>query len=330
MGNILRDRDSMINEVINTLMQYQATKTGDTHSLFTGIKDFRIDELEMLEFLFENCSETIKTLEKECEKYQQEFKKNPSVSWLIMQTTFELNKIYHFGWLTMKENNILDTVKDISEISMKDRHIKYLNQLRSIEPNIDEMFIKAYNQCYSNLNFYRTEQCFTYLYNELTYEEFNMFYGDFATACPSGIHTTYFDRRNYGYHIMDTEGNFCGTINFIQKDLEKNNGYEWMYRAVTKFPDHRYMNKAKAEIDVEILREFRNLIGISDLDWKVVFANHHDFEYQAGDSIFKHIDVPRGFVGEYRKASKDINKKYAPIIAQINSDFKESKEFRII
>jgi hypothetical protein len=78
--------NEMMVKAIETLKRYESTKTGYSRINFAGYEDLRVDEIEMLEFLFENCPETLDALVEVCEKFKAEFQKPSSVSWLVMQT----------------------------------------------------------------------------------------------------------------------------------------------------------------------------------------------------------------------------------------------------
>jgi len=340
MTKLLNHKDSMMNDVINTLIQYEFTKTG-YHSLFTCIKDFGIDELEMLEFLFENCPETVKTLEQECEKYQQEFKKPSSVSWLLMQTTFTLKRTYDydFGWLKNKKVDALDTITDILEIHMKERHIKYLSQLRELRTDIDATFIEAFNQTQPLLNPFRIEQTLFYLRESLEYEGIKTSYSDFVQAVPftfTGDWKPYFCKSNFGYYIVDNNGHYSGDIFMIHKDLDRNQPLQWWYTSSIA-PESWHMDKALAKVKVEKLRELRGLAEFKNLDWKVIYANKNDMRennpfrglsYEQNLLAKKHeiieTDIPKGCIGKQCQAAKEIEKKYKPIINQVNLDFRKS------
>jgi len=310
-------QNEMMNKVIEVLKRYGSTKTGDTHKAFNGYEDLKIDEIEMLEYLFTYCSETLEALEKVCEHYKEEFNKSNSVSVLIMRTTFELDKIYNFGWLNSSKVDVPDTIKDIKEIPMKNRYIRYLSKLREIMPGIEEMFVSAYNQIQPHLNFLRIEQVFQYLQEELEYQGIKIPYAELDQACPHLVKRPYFSRANYGYYIVDNHGCFDGHIY-----LSPNN---WTYIAL-KSPSRWHGNKSLGEISIQKLRELRDLAGFSkDLDWELVYANYHDMQkndpFKGAEKFIEiSIEIPKRMKGKHRLALKDICNKFKPIITGINQD----------
>lgn len=306
----------MINKTIEVLKRYESTKTGDSHKAFKGYEDLKIDEVEMLEHLFTYCPETLETLEQICEEY----KKPNSVSVLIMRTTLVLDRTYNFGWLNYSKVDVLDTIKDISEIQMKDRYVRYLSKLREVKPEIDEMFIEAYNQTQPHLNFLRIEQVFEYLEEELEYQGIKIPYAERDQACLHLVKRPYFSRGNYGYYIVDNYNCYAGHI-YLSPD-------NWNYMAL-KSPDRWHGNKALAEITVHKLRELRDLAGLKDLDWEVVYANYHDMhrlETQRTETFIEiNIEIPKGMKGKHRKVLKDICNKFKPIINDINQNWTAKK-----
>ena len=338
MTNISTETKMNIKEAVEVLKRYEATKTEYSRINFAGVEDFPIDEIEMLDFLFENCPETLETLKQVCEHYKEEFKKSSSSSWLIMQTSFALNKTYHFGWLNNSKVEKLDSISDISEIPMKDRYIKYLNILKTLKPDIEQMFIDAYNQCQPHLNFLRIEQTFSYIYDELEYITLKPSYVEFYEACPHRVGRPYFSRSNYGYYIVDTNGHYSGQIFLMNKDIDKTQPLQWWYTANIS-PDRWHGNKALADITVDKLRELRDIAGFSNLDWEVVYVNMHDI--RAKDPLrnlnykerlvarvheIVEVDIPKGQIRHMKQASKDISQKYAPIVKGINQAWRAKQE----
>lgn len=316
-----------MNKVIQVLISNNMRKTG-TFSEFTGYQELRIDEIEMLDFLLDFDGAYEKFIE-----FTQEHK-GEYVDMPIWKLDLYLHSIHNFGYHNSSKVTELDTIQDISEIELKPRHEVFLTILKGIKPDIEKLFVEAYNQTHKERNPFRVEQVLFYLRELLEYEGIKTDYKDFIKAVPhtfSADWKPYFCESNYGFYILDNNNCYSGEIFLSPKDLDNKNELEWTYMA-SQSPNRWHGNKALAEITVEKLRALRDLSGLSeDLDWKVVYANYNDMReidpfrgmdnieaYCAGQTVFIHKEVPKGFKGKHKQALKEINKKFAPIIKEIN------------
>jgi hypothetical protein len=321
-----------MNKAVEIFINYECTKTGYSHTKFAGFEDFAVDEVEMLSYLFENCPETLEIIEQQCEHWKVEFKKANSVSWLVMQSSFALNKIYKFGWMNRNKVDELDTIKDISEIDLKPNHIHYLNLLREHTPNVDNLFVSYYNQTQRHMNPFRVEQVFHVLKNN------KIPYGEYTKAVKhaiSGDWTPYFAKSNYGYYIVDNYGCFAGQLFLSPKDFDTKE-LDWTYMA-SRNADRWHGDKNRAETEVKKLYELNKIAGIEGLSWEVKYLNRNDIpdvlakydkwiDKHNNSHLFINKDIPKGKKTEHRKLSSDVHKKFKEILNQIGEAFRAGKE----
>lgn len=304
-----------LNKAVEILIANGIKKTGGgggRYFPFTGYNDLKISEVEMLEFLigFDGATEKLEELVRE-DKYT-------SLGFAINMLMYWLNKIHAFGFLDSSKVKVLDTVKDMSEIQLKPRHIIFLNILKSLKTDIEKLFVEAYNQTHSHLNPFRVEQVLFYLREFLEYEGIKTEYKDFSEAVPhtfTGDWKPYFCKSNYGYYILDSFGGYGGSLGLYPKNSD-GTGIEWSYMSRRKIVSW-YGSKSGAEASVMKLRNLNSIAGIEGLDWTIKFANMNDVrdlwpnrQYEQGEYIHINKDVPRGCITKHRKQFKEINHKY--------------------
>ena len=221
--------NEMINKAVEVLV---INGMGKKHGLFSNYEELSVSDIEMLEFLTTTCPEAIETLDQQCKKFIKEYPNSVfSASYSIITTRVELDKKYHFGFMKQYPVNSLDTISNISEIPMKDRHVAYLKKLREVKPEIDAMLIEGYNQIHKELNPFRMEQCFNYLYEELESEGIKTSYPDYTKACLDiSINRPYFCKSNWGYYIVDSFGGYEPYLNIYPKN-EDGTGSIWNYNS---------------------------------------------------------------------------------------------------
>ncbi len=318
------DVSEIMSEVTNLFAKQGFTKTGNSHVKFSGYNDFRIDEVEELEFMFTFPDAWGKLFETIEEQKISLRKDDLSVSWIIMKFVFKMNETNYFGWLDRSRVEIHDNKKSISEINLKPRVKTYIEKLKMQFPDkdIEGLFIEIYNQTHQKNNIFRQEQVLTYLVeNDLTIgdKEWN----DFYSAVLQWRGGMYINPKNYGYYIVDTLGNFGGKLYMIQKDLKPRNGWEWVYHVSN---DNWHRCKQTAEAQYNMLRKLRDIANLpKELDWQVVYANSYDMNkrkpsmnielsdcncYCYIDSLFIMKDVPKGCVGKHRQAVKVANEAF--------------------
>ena len=310
-------KESMI-EVTNLFTKQGFTKTCNSHVKFSGYDDFRVDEIEELEFMFTFPDARGKLLETIEEQKVALGKDDISVSWVVMKFGFKMHEENYFGWLDGSKVEVPDTKKSISEIDLKPRIKTYIEKLKVLFPekDIEGLFINIYNHTHQKNNIFRQEQVLTYLVdNDLPIE--NKDWNDFYKAVCEWRGGLYLNPRNYGYYIVDTLGNYGGKLYMVQKDLKPNNGWEWVYHVSN---NNWHGCKQTAESQCRTLKTLRDIAGLPhELDWQVIYANQHDMSdrkpsmdielpecncYIYKDSIFIRKDVPRGCVGKHRQAVK--------------------------
>jgi hypothetical protein len=266
-------------------------------------EDITAKNIELLEFLLLNCPETIKILNKECKKLRLIYRGHHAFEWEVMlqtsyvirQTKVELDKEYHFGFMKKSPVEILDTISDISQIPMKDRHIVYLNKLKEITPNIDidAMFIEFYNQTQKELNPYRVEECLYCIRHELYYKGIEVYRADYSedyyAACNGYEVSPYFYKNNWWYYIKDSFGRYNPSLKLVPKNEDKSET-EWLYRSsrwIKAGGGKGYNSKATARRRIKQFRERNAVAGFEGLDWEIVYLNSYD-------DIFNLMDKEKG------------------------------------
>ncbi|KKQ05054.1 MAG: hypothetical protein US15_C0036G0001, partial [Candidatus Moranbacteria bacterium GW2011_GWF1_36_4] len=268
--------NELINQAVEVLIANGMEKTG-VRSAFTGYQDLRIDEVEMMEFLFQFDDSMDKFNELALEN------KGEPANTPIWKLMYHLNQTYNFGFLNRNKVEVLDTISDISQIQIKPRHLVFLDMLKSIKPNIETLFVGAYNQTQPHFNHFRVEQVLFYLRESLEYEGIDTKYSDFRLAVPhtfTGDWLPYFCKSNYGYYIVDNLfGGYAGSLYITAVD--KGEKPQWYYGS-SNGADRWHGHESTAIAEIEKLRALNSLAGFEDLDWKIVFANRHDVPFRIG------------------------------------------------
>lgn len=331
MKNILNQKDNMFKQVIKTLIQYQIQKTG-YESLFTGLEDLREDEVEMLDFLLEICIKGELTdligqaVDKNEKLWGTAAKHYPlSVSSAIGKIIEILDKKLHFGFRKDADEPVQepDTITDISQINMKDRHIKFLNYLKICHPNVDQMFIETYNRTHKDMSpdFMRIERVFAHIRCELHHVDgIEIPYKIYAAACIHGLNTPYFSRDNYVWSVLDSNGFDDPTFMILDTDIyfNKTNSH-WSYSA--GFGIRFYLTKESSDRHISKLEEIAKFAGF-DLSWKAVCINTRDigkpecpvkcnYRQLSNDVKGIHRDIPRGQIGYHKRFYREIENKYS-------------------
>lgn len=319
--NVYVEVNESMREVTNLFTKQGFTKTGNNHVKFSGYNDFREDEIEKLEFMFTFPDAWERLLETIEESKISLGKDNLSVSWVVMQFVFKMNSTYYFGWLDGSKVLTPDTRKSISEIEIKPRLKAYIEKLKTQFPekNVESLFVEIYNQTHQKNNIYRAEQVLTYLVqNDLRIG--NKDWNDFYSAVIEMYENMYISPDNFGFYVVDTLGNFGGKLFMTQKDLEPNNGWEWIYMVSN---NNWHGNQETAEVSVKNLKAYRDIAGLpKELNWQVIYANSFDMREREPkmnitltdceckiykDSVFIKKDIPVGYVGKHRRAIKAVN-----------------------
>lgn len=303
-----------LNQAAQILINKEAKKSSHSFYPFTGIQDFKLNEVEMLEFLLSNCHETIQTLSQIAEAYE-----NPtSVCVIISRTMYALNKTYKFGFLNRSKCIELDTYSDISEIQMKERHLPLLNKLRELDHETDSKFIEAYNQTHQHLNPFRVEQVFFYLNEQLEYKGIKCLpykiYSDAMIHSFSADWKPYFCLSNYGYYIIDNDGHYAGEFNIHSKEESKGE-FEWGYMASVS--PSRTFTKESADIKVKQNEVISKIAGFDGLSWRVVYANCNDIkdslmglnynERIGREYVHQSVNIPKGKRASQLRMIKELN-----------------------
>ncbi|OCZ49732.1 hypothetical protein [Dehalobacter sp. TeCB1] len=131
--------------------------------------------------------------------------------------------------------------------------------------------------------------------------------------------------EKYGYFIVDTKGNFAGEIYLSRGE---NSSVELVY-ITDIFPRGCYGNKKLAEVNVEILREIKNLFDLKDIDWEVKCVKRNDvfrkIDIGSNNSIFTYVDIPKGQKTKQKKALREIVNRYELIKVEIVKKWKEEQ-----
>jgi hypothetical protein len=120
------------------------------------------------------------------------------------------------------------------------------------------------------------------------------------------------------YVIVDTNGNYCGSIDLLPDD---SNNLEWSYFAWKYIQNDWSFNqvgKHNAENQVELLRALRDAAGISkELDWEVVEVDLDkcSCKYNGEGKEYTYFTMPVGHRADSRtrQVFKDINAKYKTV-----------------
>lgn len=303
--------NELINQAVEVLIANGMEKTGGRFA-FTGYQDLKINEIEMLEFLFQ--------FEEAMEKFVElaEQKKREPVFLVIDKLMYHLNKTHNFGFLNRKKVEVLDTISDISQIEMKPRYVVFMDILKALKPDIETLFVEAYNKTQPYLNPLRVEQVLCYLREYLEYEGINTKYSDFILAAPhiiTGDCIPYFCRSHYGYYVVDTLfGGYGGSLFLCSWPGEKT---QWNYIS-SKCADRCHGRKYGAEAQIAKLRELNAIAGIEGLNWEIVYANQNDVYFNVlkegkikmGDYHHFDQDIPKGKIMLHRKLYKDVIASY--------------------
>lgn len=290
--------NEMINQAVEVLVANGMEKTGG-RSAFTGYQDLRIDEVEMMEFLFQ--------FDGSMDKFEELVNehKGSGVYMPIGKLMYFLNQTHNFGFLNRNKVEMLDSVLDISETLMKPRHLAFLDILKAIKPEIETLFIQAYNQTQLNLNPFRVEQVLFYLKESLEYEGNIIKYSDFRLAVPhtfTGDWKPYFSKSNYGYFIVDSFGGFDGSLSLTSWPREKT---KWIYMS-SKHANGWHGCESTAKAQVLKLRELNAIAGIEGLDWTIKFENCNDIYFKSGEYNHVYQDIPKGKIILHKKMERDI------------------------
>jgi|GEM_PF-3227166 len=307
----MKNINELVNQAVEVLVTNGMEKTGGRFA-FTGYQDLKINEIEMLEFLFQFDGAMEKFIE-----LVQEYK-GSGVHMPIDKLMYHLNKAHNFGFLNRNKVEVLDTISDISQIPMKPRHLVFLDILKDIKPEIEKLFIEAYNQINQHLNPFKVEQTLFYLRESLEYDGIKTKYSDFRLAVPhtfTGDWKPYFCKSNWGYYIKDTLfGGYDGSLSIIQWLGEKP---QWSYMS-SKGAErwYGYGHQAGAEKQIEKLRELNTIANIEGLDWEIVFANTNDIFFNVlkegkvkmGDYYHFHQDIPKGKITIHKRLERELLK----------------------
>lgn len=289
---------NMINQAVEVLITNGMKKTG-WHIAFSGYQDLRVEEIEMLEFLFQFEG----SMEKFVELAQEN--KGCNANTPIWKLMYHLNKTHSFGFLKRNRVEVLDTISDISQITMKPRHVTYLNILKAIKSEVETLFVEAYNQTQPHLNPFRVEQVLFYLRESLEYEGINTEYSDFRLAVPhsfTGDWVPYFCKSNWGYYIVDSLGGYGGSLSLISWPGEKT---KWSYTS-SNYANVSHGFKSTAEAQVSKMRELNAIAGFEGLDWKIEFENRNDLEFKESEYNHVYQDIPKGKITTHRKMEREI------------------------
>ena len=322
--NVYVEVSKSMREVTNLFTKQGFTKTGNSHIKFSGYNDFRADEVEELEFMFTFPNAWGKLLETIEEQKISLKKDDLSVAWVVMKFIFKMHETNYFGWLDGSKVEVPDTKKNISEIDLKPRVKTYIEKLKLQLPDkdVEGLFVEIYNHTHQKNNIFRQEQVLTYLVdNDLPIGDKD--WNDFYSAVLQWRGGMYINPKNFGYYIVDTLGNFGGKLYMIKKDLNPNNGWEWVYHVSN---DNWHGCKQTAESQCRTLKALRDIAGLPrELNWEVVYANQYDMSgrkpsmnielsdcncYFYKDSLFIRKDVPKGCVGKHRQAVKVANEAF--------------------
>jgi len=288
----------MINQAVEVLVANKMEKTG-YKTQFTGYRHLNVEEIEMMEFLFQfdgAMEKLVKLVEEN---------KGDDVYTPILKLMYHLNKIHNFGFLNRSKVEVLDTIEDITQITMKPRHVTYLRILKDIRHDIETLFVNYYNQTPSHLNPFRVEQALFAIKETLESEGIKTDYRDFKVAVPhtfTGDWVPYFCKSNWGYYIVDSFGGFDGSLSIIQWPGEKP---QWSYVS-SKYANRWHSSKSTAEVQITKLRELNAIAGIEGLDWEIKFENRNDLEFKQGEYNHVYQDIPKWKVTLYKKMEREI------------------------
>ena len=294
--------NELINQVVEVLIANGMQKTGGRFA-FTGYQDLKIDEVEMMEFLFQ-FEGSMDKFEEFTKEYQ-----GSAVHMPIGKLMYQLNQTHNFGFLNRNKVETPDTVLDISQIQMKPRHLVFLDILKAIKPEIEELFLLAYNQTQPHLNPFRIEQVLFYLRESLEYEGIKTKWTDFTTAVPhlfTGDWLPYFCKSNWGYFIVDSLGGFAGSLSLASWPREQT---KWIYTS-SKGADRWHGYESTAEAQVSKLRDLNAIAGIEGLDWEIKFENLNDMEFKQGEYNHVYQDIPKGKVALHKRLESESAKKH--------------------
>lgn len=228
---------------------------------------------------------------------------------VIFSLELLLREMYYLGYRETKKPYGQKIVTNISEIEMTENETEHYNILKRLKPDIEQIFLEAFNLTHEQNNPFRVHQCFGYLKEVLANENIELLDTAYQHEIMPSLHivTHYLCEHNHWYIIMDSENYIMPYITiYNHDDYFKPSDTHWYYHAGGCI--HGYGTRVVAEAALKMLEKI-NIVANFPVTLRIERINVEDFfdenypynaEFQK-TSKTKHINIPRGSIGKCKK-----------------------------